>query len=187
MHIQFAFLLDSSSNPIDKMATPSTDISMTSLVDNFYKAHFVEDDEYITNDLMSSEDDEVGLMDYRFGDITAQEKDSHIIASIVFNFGSRDEYDDGVPDGFEDKWCAKFNAKEIAEEALGEEFNILDAFWDGNKLFMIIDNLENLYEAEDIINYLQDNSLEDGPFESCPGESFWVLSYKDLAEMKKTI
>jgi hypothetical protein len=28
------------------------------------------------------------------------------------------------------------------------------------------------------------NSLEDGPFEACPGESFWVVSYKDLEDIE---
>lgn len=163
----------------------ATDVSMLSLVDTFYKTHFTEEDDYIIDDLMPSEYEEAGLMDYREGDITAQEKDRTIIVSITFNFGPRDEYDDGVIVGFEEKWCTRFNPKDIAEEALNEEFNILEAFWNNNKLFIIIDNLENIYKAEDIINYLQDNSLEDGQFESCPGESFWVLSYKDLAEMNK--
>ena len=165
----------------------ATDISMTSLVDSFYKAHFIQEDndEFIINDLLPTDDDEAGLMDYRVGDITAQEKDRTIIASITFNFGARDESDEGLVVGFEEKWCSRFNPKEIAEEAICEEFSILDASWDHNKLYIIIDNLDGLYEVEDVINYLQDNSLEDGPYEGYPGESFWILSYKDLKEMKK--
>ncbi len=171
------------------MATPSND-TMTSLVDKFYKTHFIQEDEHIVSapecyeDESDTHDDynEAGLMDYRFNDINVKEKDRTIIASITFYFGETDE-DVDAPYDFDEKWCAKFNAKEVAEETMGEEYNILDAFWEGTTLHMIIDNLEGFDNEEDIIDYLQNNSLEDAQFEGCPGESFWVVSYKDLKDM----
>jgi hypothetical protein len=174
------------------MAAPSTD-AMTSLVDKFYKTHFVQDEEHVVDsdnhsDCSDESDahsmsDEAGLMDYRYNEIDAQEKDSTIVISVTFRFTSTAEEDD-APLDFEEKWCLKFDPKEIAQDALGEEYDLLDAFWEGSKLHMIINNLDNSYDADEVASNLLDNSLEDGPFEACPGESFWVVSYKNLEDAR---
>jgi hypothetical protein len=162
------------------MAAPST-------VDKFNKTAFIQDNEhdadYEDDTDAHSMSDEAGLMDYRYHDIDAQEKDSTIIISVTFRFASTAEEDD-APLDFEEKWCLKFDPKEIAQDTLGEEYDLLDAFWEGDKLHMTIDNSSRTYNADEIAEDLMNNSLEDGPFEACPGESFWVVSYKDLEDIE---
>jgi hypothetical protein len=152
------------------------------LVDEYYKAHFGKEDDNEDDDENHEpdENDEAGLMDYRQDEISAIEKDRLITVILEFTVNMDNDCILPVPDDFEQKRCAKFNPKEIAVDALGEDYPILDAFWSGNKLNIIIDNMEEYYNPDEIIEILQDNSLEDGPYEAAPGESFWVVSYGEL-------
>jgi len=160
------------------------------LVDDYYKSHFVkEEEEEVDEEDEEEEDeeeeekdegDEAGLMDYR-GDVTAVEKDRRI--TIILNFGFNESDDDcllPIPENFEEKWCASYNPKEIAQEAIGEEYTILDAFWSGTKLHILVDNLDESLNVDEIIDDLENNSLEDAQYEAAPGDGFWVISYGDL-------
>ena len=149
-----------------------------SLVDEYYKSHFGKEEEESDDD-ESDDDKEVGLMDYRH-DVTVVEKDRRITIKLGFIFNYDYDCDLPVPEDFEEKWCASYDAKEIASEAIGEEYTILDAFWSGTKLTIIVDNLDEHYSADEIESDLENNSLEDGPYEAAPGESFWVVSYGDI-------
>lgn len=153
--------------------------NVKSLVDDYYKSHF-GNDEVDEDEEEKDENYEAGLMDYR-GDVTAVEKDRRI--TIILNFAFNATDDDcllPIPENFEEKWCASYNPKEIAADAIGEEYTILDAFWSGTKLHIIIDNLDESLNADEIIDDLENNSLEDGPYEAAPGDGFWIISYGDL-------
>lgn len=145
------------------------------IVEDYYKSNFGKEEE-------NESEEEAGLMDYRLNEITAVDKDRHITIILEFSFDKNDECDLSVPDNFEERWCASYDAKEIAEEAIGEEYTILDAFWSGNKLQIIIDNLDEYYNSDEIIADLEFNSLEDGPYEAEPGTGFWVISYNDIEQ-----
>lgn len=166
------------------MATPTTPpYSAKTLVEDFYKAHFMQEDDeedYEEGNKVWENDDEVGLMDYRQNDITVQEKDRTIIVCLDFSFNERDDCDIPIPTDFAEKWCAKFDAMEVAQDICFEQFEILKAFWEGTKLYIIINNLEELYTPEEVAEDFETESLEDGPYEGCPGESFWVVSYEDI-------
>ena len=155
------------------------------LVEEYYKAHFAkeeddEDDDEDDEEEEKDEGDEAGLMDYR-GDVTAVETDRRI--TIILNFAFNETDEDSllpIPENFEEKWCASYNPREIAEDAIGEEYTILDAFWSGTKLHIIVDNLDESLNVDEIIDDLENNSLEDGPYEAGAGDGFWVISYGDL-------
>lgn len=163
------------------------DSKVKSLVDEYYKAHFTkeeEDEDSEEEDDADEEeelddDDEAGLMDYRHNDISIIEKDGRFTVTIQFSFDQRDECDLPTPEDFEDKWCASYDAKEIAEETLSM-FTIIDAYWTHNKLTMIVDNMDGSITEEELLDDLENQSLEDGQFEGCPGDGFWVVSVADL-------
>ncbi len=154
--------------------------NVKSLVDEYYKAHFgKEEEEEEEEEEEKDEGDEAGLMDYR-GDVTAVEKDRRITIILNFAFNETDDCLLPIPEDFEEKWCASYNPREIAEDAIGEEYTILDAFWSGTKLHILVDNLDESLNVDEIIDDLESNSLEDGPYEAAAGDGFWVISYGDL-------
>lgn len=152
------------------------------LVEEFYKAHFMQEDdeEEDYENKVWENDDEVGLMDYRQNDITVQEKDRTIVVCLDFCFNEGDDCDIYIPIDFTEKWCAKFDAMEVASDICFEQFEILKAFWEKTKLYIIINNMEELYTVEEVAEDFEMESLEDGPYEGCAGESFWVVSYGDI-------
>lgn len=160
--------------------------SVRNLIDDYYKKHFVNDSGSDTDsddsDDEKTDDDEAGLMDYRDNEIIVVEKDRRI--TIILEFTFNQHYDCAIPvsEDFEEKRCAKYDAKEIAFDAIGEEYEILDAFWSGNKLHIIINNMDEYYNVDELDEMYRSNSLEDGPYEAAPGESFWVVSYGDIQD-----
>lgn len=166
------------------MAAPSTDNSMVIMAHKSYNnQEEYDEDDYSDSDGEYDENNEAGLMDYRSGNITIKKLDDIIKVYIDFYFNYEEKYNIPEPYDFETKWCAKFDPKEIAEDALGGEFNILDASWEGSTLNITIYNKDKLHKKKDVLEYLEDNSLEDGPYEGFAGESFWVVSYKNLVDM----
>ena len=165
------------------MATPTTPpYSAKTLVEDFYKAHFMqenEEEEEYENKVWEN-DDEVGLMDYRQNDIIVQEKDRTIVVCLDFSFGEHDECDISIPIDFTENWCAKFDAMDVAQDICFEQYEILKAFWEKTKLYIIINNMEELYTVKEVAEDFEMESLEDGPYEGCAGESFWIVSYGQL-------
>ena len=162
------------------MATQTQSATKT-LVDEFYRTHFMqEDEEEEYENKVWENDDEVGLMDYRQNDIIVQEKDRTIVVCLNFSFGEHDDCDISIPIDFAEKWCAKFDAMEVASDICFEQYEILKAFWEKTKLYIIINNMEELYTVKEVAEDFEMESLEDGPYEGCAGESFWVVSYGQL-------
>jgi hypothetical protein len=139
------------------------------LVDDYYKAHFIEE-----------EDDAeavathhcIGRMDYRDNTIIAVDKDRRI--SVVLEFSLIADASVTIPIGFEGTWCPKFEAMEIATSIIPEHYSVLDASWDANKLIIIVDNLEEYYSADVIIEELESIDLND--YEG----DFWILQEEDI-------
>lgn len=158
------------------------DSKVKSLVDEYYKAHFTKDKEDEDSDEEEEElddDDEAGLMDYRQNAISIVEKDRRFTVTIEFTFYQDIECDLPTPGDFEDKWCNSYDAKLIAEETLSMN-TILDAYWTGSKLTMIVDNMDESITEEELLDDLENQSLEDANFEAAPGDGFWVVSVGDL-------
>ncbi len=165
------------------------DSKVKSLVDEYYKSHFGKEDEQEdeSDDDELDDDDEAGLMDYRKNEITIVEKDRRFTIILEFSFDQRDECDLPTPEDFEARWCAKYDPKEIAAETMGEEHKIIDAFWSSgaagaNKLTIILDNMDEYYTEEEVLDDLTYNSLEDAQYEAAPGDGFWVVSVGNLTE-----
>jgi hypothetical protein len=140
------------------------------LVDDYYKAHFIEEEEECDQTMQAQQ--YIGRIDYRDNTIIAVDKDRRI--SIVLEFSLIADPSVTIPIGFEETWCPKFEAMEIATSIIPEHYNVLDASWDGNKLIIFVDNLEEYYSADVIIEELESIDLND--YEG----DFWILQEEDI-------
>jgi hypothetical protein len=126
--------------------------------------------------------DEAGVMDYRGSTEVSRLKSKNYRVSIEFSFSQTSEHYSEHPFD-EAKWCAKFNPVEIAADFdwVGE---IIRANWVAGTTELVIDikPYPEFASKKKLTEYFEENCLEDGQFEACPGDGFWVVSFDDIAE-----
>lgn len=131
---------------------------------------------------------EAGLMDYRGEEILVEERKGKIIIKLTFAFNEADRNPVPVPHDFDERWCARFPAEEVADE-IGVDIypgtRIKRARWLEDHVTLEIKLIceKEQPSLEEILLDLETNSLEDGPYEGCPGGNFWVPSQGELREM----
>lgn len=129
------------------------------------------------SDRYDDADDEGGLMDYRGGDIKVIHLEGKI--GITLSFGVNITNDDIHKRGlsiFPEEWCAKFDPEEIVEENWSYNYDIVkgSSKWiEPTTLYFEI-VADDTTDENDIMEELDYTSLEDGPYEGCPG-SFWII------------
>jgi hypothetical protein len=165
-----------------------------------YASASASDDETHSVESFDS-DDEAGLMDYRQNEIDVTESDGKLIINLTFDFNSSSYM---VPHHFAERWCGRFSALEIAEDIgfagftqYSEDnkaqcfFEVETARWleDGVTLEIILNCVDKKdrpaknVDLEELIEDLETSSLEDGPYEGCPGNNFWVPSHGEVRSM----
>lgn len=130
---------------------------------------------------------EAGLMDYRGEEIIVEKREGKLILRLTFSFNEGCESPVPTPHDFEERWCARFSAEDVADD-LGicyEDVDIEAARWleDHVTLELVLACGSNAPSIEEILLDLEYNSLEDGPYEGCAGGNFWVPSQGELTEM----
>ena len=148
----------------------------TRLIDLIRRGISLHEEEPVNPDV-PLEEQEGGLMDFRRNSIVIRKKKSHPIITVRITFtcvktvdinGSID-----VP-----KWCTSFAPRHIGDGYLQYVFDeyIKDsAKWeDGGVLYFELDNKEENLTKSYIREWLQEDSLEDGPYEGGIGD-FWIV------------
>ena len=130
---------------------------------------------------------EAGLMDYRGDEIIVEKRKGKLIIRLTFSFAEASRNPVPIPRDFEARWCARFSAGEVADE-LGICYAGVDieaARWleDHVTLEVILVCGRKAPSVEEILLDLETNSLEDGPYEGCPGNNFWVPAQGELTDM----
>lgn len=130
---------------------------------------------------------EAGLMDYRGDEIIVEKRKGKLILRLTFSFEEATENPVPIPRDFATRWCARFPAGEVADD-LGISYskvNIEEARWleDHVTLEIVLSRKKGAPSVEEILLDLETNSLEDGPYEGCPGNNFWIPSQGELTEM----
>jgi hypothetical protein len=155
---------------------------MASLPENTHLLHIMfsglyMDDKSEINPDIPLEQQEGGLMDFRRNMISVRKKKNRKVFGVSLIFTCNKTADiAGELDV--NRWCSSKNAENIAKGYLVyvfEQYIKGSAKWVGeNKLYFELNNEDDSLTKDYIIDWLKDDSLEDGPYEGGIGD-FWVV------------
>lgn len=121
---------------------------------------------------------ELGLIDYRGNNIIVKEGgENTFIVTLNFyfhltNFEAEETID-------VEEWCSLWDT-DVVQEEFDNMYEVIESKWLKPAVFQmrikkpIHFKSDTFYTIDEMINYLNSNSLEDGPYEASPG-TFWVI------------